>query len=230
MIKLLEQKIELRGLGARVSSLYKTYKDYPEIASFYKTENGYLCNLSGSVILDGELDSEELLEFCRVFSVKNVSGVYGQWCKRFLEANVAISDVLSLTNPKFEKSLEMNFYPERREVFNILSEHSELGEALFWISDIAKRQSSGTALIATYKQVATAGAYFIDGKTAIISAVAVKKGYEGIGYGKAVVRGLIAELSEICEEFIVVASDENTSKFYQSIGFVKCAEHAYISL
>ena len=138
----------------------------------------------------------------------------------------------------FGEDFKTDSSPEMKSVYELFcssfpdSYSRDKNSYLTWLSDYTYRKNRGCCRLKAICDSETVCAAALTcsecPESAVISSVACNEKYRKKGYGKAVTISLANELRIENKKVYVISQDDNTTVFYQKIGFKICGEAAYI--
>lgn len=212
--------------GYKIRSVIEAYGTEYGFCRLYENERGgHILIFNGTLISDGEFDTDELLEFIAMASPFTVEasqeipvpkGYYAEEITLFKAPDgIACDDILELRKNDCIK-----------ECFPIISEGFGINSFDEWYVDISHRVRHGVSDIYLYKTTTVTKAFDIDG-FAFLSHIATAKHDRGQGNAGKLLKQLSSKLQSMGKDVYLYSKKERVS-FYDSLGFERvCSDKIY---
>ena len=133
--------------------------------------------------------------------------------------NRTVFEMLPDENTKNFDELQVNFNPDFKQVYQILSEgFPNIADFGLWYTDTSHRCRHGISKVFTYKECTTASIVFDIENCVLVGQVATKIKSRGSGYAREFLKWLALFLNTLNKRAYLLALDIRVS-FYHEIGF-----------
>ncbi len=218
--------------GKKMLAYLKAYGTDYDFCRFYKIEHpngyGFMFLINSTLIICSNYDiySDELLHFAEMNMPFRIEG--SQQIINKLKDNInyqvlnrTVFEMLPDENTKNFDELEVEFNPDFKKVYEILSEgFPNIADFGLWYTDTSHRCRHGVSKIFTYKDCTTASIIFDIENCVLIGQVATKIKSRGSGYAREFLKWLALFLNTLNKKAYLLALDIRVS-FYREIGFKK---------
>lgn len=225
------RNILLKSLnGKKMLAYLKAYGTEYDFCRFYKIENengiGFMFLINSTLIIcsDDDIYNDEILHFAEMnmpFRIEGSQQILHK-LKQKLEYQVlnrTIFEMLPDENTHKFDELQVEFNPDFKEVYDILSEgFPNIADFGLWYTDTSHRCRHGVSKVFTYKNCTTASIVFDIENEVLVGQVATKIASRGSGYAREFLKWLAMFLNNLNKRAYLLALDIRTS-FYNEIGF-----------
>lgn len=225
------RNILLKSLnGKKMLAYLKAYGTEYDFCRFYKIENengiGFMFLINSTLIIcsDDDIYNDEILHFAEMnmpFRIEGSQQILHK-LKQKLEYQVlnrTIFEMLPDENTHKFDELQVEFNPDFKEVYDILSEgFPNIADFGLWYTDTSHRCRHGVSKVFTYKNCTTASIVFDIENEVLVGQVATKIASRGSGYAREFLKWLAMFLNNLNKRSYLLALDIRTS-FYNEIGF-----------
>ena len=216
--------------GKKMLAYLRAYGTDYDFCRFYRIENqngyGFMFIINSTLIICSDYDiySEELLQFAEMNMPFRIEGSQ-QILNRLKEnmnyqvLNRTVFEMLPDENTKNFDELQVNFNPDFKQVYQILSEgFPNIADFGLWYTDTSHRCRHGISKVFTYKECTTASIVFDIENCVLVGQVATKIKSRGSGYAREFLKWLALFLNNLNKRAYLLALDIRVS-FYHEIGF-----------
>lgn len=214
-------------MGCRIQTLIDCYRTLPNaIDCYYTDQGGVLCRFGDVLLVAGQADSFELLEFADFTGVRRI-----EWDLELLPENTPFLSwkragypILRYGGVASSLSESIRVAEDLRLCFDILCESDaqffQEAQYLPWLSDMTRRRNHQRAEAYLLGDEALACVTAKGESCAYLSSVAVRSGKRGQGLGKRLVSSVSAALANDGYKVFTVAQSKGLIDFYIRCGFV----------
>lgn len=237
MIKLIDNEKDfdrdmlLKSLNGRKMLAYlKAYGTDYDFCRFYKIEHqsgcGFMFLINSTLIICSDYDiySDEILHFAEMnmpFRIEGSQQIINKLSEKldYQVLNRTVFEMLPDENTRNFDELQVEFNPDLKEVYNILSEgFPNISDFGLWYTDTSHRCRHGVSKVFTYKDCTTASIVFDIENWVLVGQVATKIKSRGSGYAREFLKWLALFMNTLNKRAFLLALDIRVS-FYREIGF-----------
>ncbi len=231
--------------------IYSRYKNYIDkdiydiwVQVINDSATALISKSDGYMIVDvlQSADLEEIFEFVNIIGYSEILCDYN--IDIFDNSKINIGYVMKYSyNNKIDNyiiktndiTFNLNEYKEAYEVLNSCKDDNfKIPSYEDFILDMSYKVRKNVAEVLTIKfkntPIATASMIYSCSYGAVIGAVAVKKEYQNLGYGKIIVSKLIQNiLDKQIKNIYLQCNTERNKKFYNKLNFIECEKFKNIT-